>query len=300
MLDRMAPLDSAQDDDKFRAFRGSREERLALARREDLAPELLVILAADEAAEVRLAVADNEAAPAHADRILAQDRDTLVRGTLARKLGRRAAELAGPEAAERKPQRLAAEALRLLLKDQVDAVREALADTLADMPDAPAELILALAFDVVPEVCEPVIRLSRVLEEAQLLSLVRDPPGPGSRVAVARRLHLAAVIAQAIVDTSDLSAILALLRNPTARLAAQTLADLVALAEREEAVQEPVASRGAALSPEQLSRLVASLTEANLARLLADGELPETLRTLLRGRAAGKAPKPARKLWAGD
>lgn len=296
----MAPLDSIHDDDKFRAFRGSREERLALARREDLAPELLVILAADEAVEVRTAVAENEGAPAHADRILAQDRDPAVRSALARKLGRRAAELGVPEEAQAKAQRLAAEALRLLLKDREDKVREALADTLADMPDAPADLIFALAFDSVPEVCEPVIRISRVLEEAQLLALVRDPPGPGSRIAVARRLHLAAVIAQAIVDTSDLGAIVALLRNPTARLAAKTLAELVALAEREEAVQEPMASRGACLPPELLLRLVGALSEANRERLMGKPDLPESFRSLLRARAAAKPAKSERKVWGRD
>jgi uncharacterized protein (DUF2336 family) len=295
----MAPLDSLPDDDKFRAFRGSREERLALARRDGLAPELLVLLAADELPEVRCAVAENESAPGHADRVLAQDRDPEVRAALARKLGRRAAELEGSETAERKSQRLAAEALRLLLKDQVDTVREALADTLADMPEAPLDLILALAFDVVPEVCEPVIRLSRVLEEAHLLSLVRQPPGPGSRLAVARRLHLAAALAQAVVETSDLQAIVALLRNPTARIAAQTLADLVSLAEREEAVQEPMAARGAGLPPDLLARLAAAMTEASLARALGNSELPDALRGVLQGRA-GKPAKPARKLWAGD
>lgn len=295
----MAPLDSLPDDDKFRAFRGSPEERLALARREGLAPELLVLLAADELPEVRRAVAENESAPGHADRVLAQDRDAEVRATLARKLGRRAAELDGA-AAERKSQRLAAEALRVLLKDRVDAVREALADTLADLPEAPADLILALAFDVVPEVCEPVIRLSRVLEEAHLVSLVRQPPGTGSRVAVARRLHLAAALAQAVVETSDLHAIVALLRNPTARIAAQTLAELVSLAEREEAVQEPMAARGAGLPPELLARLAAAMTEASLARALGNSELPEALRGVLQGRA-GKAAKPAaRKMWGAD
>jgi hypothetical protein len=114
--------------------------------------------------------------------------------------------------------RVARDALLLLAQDVGDTVRAALADTLADMPDAPRELVLALARDAVLQVCEPLIRLSAVLREADLLDLVAHPPHHHTRPAVARRLHVAAPVAEALIRAGEPAAILALLRNGTAHL----------------------------------------------------------------------------------
>ncbi|WP_207541086.1 hypothetical protein [Sabulicella rubraurantiaca] len=58
-------------------------------------------------------------------------------------------------------------------------MRAALADALADLPDAPPrDLVLLLARDPALEVCEPLIRLSRALRDDGLLALIEDPPGP--------------------------------------------------------------------------------------------------------------------------
>lgn len=183
---------------------GALPERLALATRPD-AP--LLLLAADEALPVRLAVAANPHAPRLADALLARDPVAEIRASLARKLAIHAAELAG----------MGWSRLRRLAEDSAPQVRHAVADTLADLPDAPHDLVLALARDLEPAVSEPLIRLSRVLTEADLLDLVRLPV---ARPSVARRLNLTEPVARAILLTGDAAAMAALHRNPTARLPA--------------------------------------------------------------------------------
>lgn len=238
----MAPLDQPHAD-AHTAFRGSLAERLMLAGRPDLAPELLVLLAADEAEAVRRAVAGNPGAPSHADRLLAQDAEASIRVGLARKLAAQAADLARDMADRRV--RLAWDALLLLGRDLRSEVRHAVADTLADLPDAPHDLVLALARDAALLVCEPLIRLSAALTVEDLIDLVRHPPGAGSRTAVARRLQLAEPVSDAVVDSGDVAAMAALLRNPTARITTESLGVLAKFAGRYPALREPLAGRSA-------------------------------------------------------
>ncbi|MBX9751879.1 MAG: DUF2336 domain-containing protein [Roseococcus sp.] len=199
---------------------GPLPQRIALAARADARAELLLLLAGDEATPVRLAVAANPGAPRHADRILARDPVASIRASLARKLAEHAAEMAGP----------GWDSLRHLARDPAPQVRQSIADTLADQPGAPHDLVLALARDTDPAVSEPLIRLSHVLTEADLLGLVDAPPGPEARCAVARRLNLGPMLAEALVGSGDGAAIAALRRNPTARIPAHLRSRLEALA----------------------------------------------------------------------
>lgn len=190
---------------------GPLPQRIALAARADARAEWLLLLAGDEAAPVRLAVAANPSAPRHVDQILAQDPVASIRASLARKLAEHAAEMAG----------MGWDSLRQLARDPAPQVRQSIADTLADLPDAPHDLVVALARDADPAVSEPLIRLSQVLTEADLLGLVQAPPGPEACCAVARRLNLGVTLAEAVVASGDEQAIAALGRNPTARIPAR-------------------------------------------------------------------------------
>lgn len=187
---------------------GPLAERLALAARADAREVALLLLAGDEATPVRLAVAANPHAPSLADAVLARDPVAEIRARLARKLAIHAAEMAGAGWAR----------LRQLAGDASAQVRQAVADTLTDLPDAPHDLVLALARDPEPGVSEPLIRLSRVMTDRDLLELVRHPPQAEARQCVARRLHLGEGVARAILQSGDAAAAAALRRNPTARL----------------------------------------------------------------------------------
>ncbi|TCH98794.1 DUF2336 domain-containing protein [Roseococcus sp. SYP-B2431] len=286
----MAPLDQPHAD-THTAFRGSLAERMALARRPDAAPELLVLLAADAVEGVRRTVAENPAAPSHADRLLAQDAVASIRISLARKLAAQAAELARSLTDRRI--RLAWDALLLLAQDLAQEVRHAVADTLADLPDAPHDLVIALARDAALLVCEPLIRLSAVLTEGDLIALVREPPGAGSRAAVAGRLQLAPPVCEAVVESGDIAAMAALLRNPTSRIPSWALAVLVELAGEEMCLQEPLTCRPS-LPPALLRRLAALVADDVLSQWAVRAGLPPAVAEQLRARAPSGEGGPGR------
>lgn len=280
----MAPFDQPQSD-THTAFRGSLAERVALAGRPDAAPELLVLLAADASERVRRSVAGNPGAPSHADRLLAQDAVASIRAGLARKLAALASELAQGMADRRV--RLAWDALLLLAQDQTDEVRHAVADTLADLPDAPRDLVLALARDAALLVCEPLIRLSAALTEGDLIVLVREPPGTGSRTAVARRLQLGEPVCEAVVESGDIPAMAALLRNPTARIPPWALGVLVELSAQEPSLQEPLMGRPALPRP-LVARLATLVAEEVLSQWMSRDDLQPGVAAFLQTLSPGE------------
>ncbi|WP_439577911.1 DUF2336 domain-containing protein [Elioraea sp.] len=237
------PLMRAPDyeDAKRIARAGNATERAALAQRPDMAPELLFYLAADHESEVRVAVAANDQTPPQADRLLADDADERVRVALARKIATLAPQL-DPSSRDRL-QRLTAETLSRLVQDTAVQVRAAIADVVKDMPDAPRELILALAHDTEIPVAGPVLELSPLLCTEDLLALVHAPPGAETIGAIARRPHLNETVSDAIAATANSPAITALLRNRSAQIRENTLDALIARASDNVEWHEPLVRR---------------------------------------------------------
>jgi len=260
------------------AFQGSATDRRALAAAPEAPPELLYFLTGDADPAVRVAAAANPALPALADKRLAADAEPVVRVALGRRLAPQAGELAARGEACASWQ-----ALWALARDVAVEVRAAVADALADLPDAPRDLVLALAEDTALEVCEPVIRLSPALREPDLLRLVAEPKGEGTRVAVAGRLHLPDAVSLALARTRDDPAVLALLRNPTARIGAAGLEALLEGARLRATWQEPFALRPR-LPPPVLERLIAMMAEEHLRKLLNRADLPAGLAARVRAR----------------
>ena len=203
------------------AQRGDELSRSALAARPETSPELLFFLANDPKPAVRVAVAANSAAPPLADRLLARDEDTRVRQVLARKIAALASGL-DPDAQDRL-RRQAWETLCTLVEDEAACVRTAIAEVLAEIPDAPRALILRLANDAALDVAEPVLRLSPMLGEEDLLALVSSPATPATLAAIARRPSLTPRLSDAIAATADTAAIGALLGNDLAAIREATL-----------------------------------------------------------------------------
>lgn len=266
------------DQMKAIAFQGSGSDRRALAAAPEAPPELLYFLTGDSDSAVRVAAAANPAMPALADKRLAGDAEPSVRVALGRRLAPQAGELAARGEACGSWQ-----ALWALARDVAVEVRAAVADALADLPDAPRDLVLALAEDEALEVCEPVIRLSPALGEVELLRLVAEPPGACTRVAVAGRLHLPDAVSLALARTRDEPAVLALLRNHTARIGPSGLEALLEGARAAVAWQEPFALRPRLPSP-VLERLIAMMAEEQLRKLLNRADLPAGLAARVRAR----------------
>jgi len=188
-------------------------------------PAALERLAADPAVLVRAALALNPAAPPAADRRLARDPDERVRALLARKLAALAPALSAED--QGRLQRQTYDTLTMLVEDTAEQVRAAIAEVVKAMPTAPRRLILRLARDTALAVCEPVLRLSPLLTEADLLTLLQTSPSPVTAQAIARRPALNACIADAIAAGTDAVAIRALLANPSAQIREAALDGLI-------------------------------------------------------------------------
>lgn len=252
-------------------------------------PDILLELAGDPDLTVRAAVAMNSAAPGPANRLLAQDSDDRVRTLLARKLAQLVPSLA-IDARDRLRQQ-ALETLTLLVEDEAARVRGAITDVLKDMPGAPRPLILRLAHDSLLVVGEPVIRLSPLLTQEDLLALIERRPNPGTTAAVARRAALPEAVCDAIAATADTEAITALLENRSAAIRETTLDMLVERAVDHEAWHAPLVRRPM-LSARATTALAEIVTTQLLDELTSRANLAPEIAAELRDRLAQRL-KPA-------
>ena len=131
--------------------------------------------------------------------------------------------------------------LRQMIQDVEMRVRKKLAAQLADKTDAPHDLIVALANDVI-EVALPVLENSPVLQDEDLIEVVLQRT-VNYRTAVAGRRTVQEIVSQSIVSTGDVSAISTLLKNEGAKLGAETLDRLVDASAAENDYQELLISR---------------------------------------------------------
>jgi hypothetical protein len=267
---------------------GAETRRANLAGHPDTAPELLYYLAADPAGRVRAAVAGNPTTPPQADRLLAADSEEEVRVTLARRVSALAPGLS-PDAQDRLG-RMAWETLLMLAEDAATAVRAAVAETVAAMPDAPRALILQLANDVTADVAGPVLRLSPLLADSDLLGLIAAPPTAQTRICIARRPNLSERVGDALVAAADAEAITALLENTTAAIRESTLDALILASAGRIEWQARLIARPT-LSPRATRALAGLVAEHLLGALAARTDLDPALALLLRARLDSRLPQ---------
>ncbi len=131
--------------------------------------------------------------------------------------------------------------LRRLAGDVEMAIRIALAERLADDPTAPLDLILMLADDRI-EVARPIILRSELLDEVELLSLVARADDPVKEVC-AERPNIGEPVTALLAQSDAEPVLLALVRNATARIGADTFEALVEKSRAIAVLQEPLAKR---------------------------------------------------------
>ena len=244
---------------------GAEAARVRLAANPATPPHLLQRLAADPAVTVRAAVAMNRAASPALHATLTADEDERVRALLAAKVAHLLPGLAGAEQAQAALHVRAT--LAALAEDEAARVRAAIADAVKAMPEAPRELILRLASDPALPVCDPVIRLSPLLTDGDLLALLAAPPHPSAGASIASRPGLAGTVADAVAAGTDGAAVRALLQNRSAMIQEATLDALAARAAGHPDWHEPLVRRPA-LS-KAAARALSGLVAAGLLRMLA-------------------------------
>lgn len=255
--------------------------RRRMAMRGDVAPELLFFLSGDPCTEVRAAVAANDSAPPQAESHLASDMDPRVRVALAQRLARLAPDLSDID--QDRIRRLRWQTLVRLVQDAAATVRAAIADAVKAMPRAPRQLILALARDTEPSVADPIIRLSPLLTDNDLIALIAAPPAEDTVATVARRAGLSAAVSDAIVETGVAPAIAALLANGSAAIREATLDRLISGAAKETSWCAPLVHRPR-LPPKAAQALAGIVADDLLDAFAARADLDTATMAALRRR----------------
>lgn len=133
------------------------------------------------------------------------------------------------------------EILQRLTKDVEMAIRIALAEKLADDPEAPLDLILLLVDDAI-EVARPIIMRSRKLGDAEILSFVNEASALHQE-ACASRPKIGEPVTEVLAKSDAEPVLVALIRNVTAKIGLHTFKTLVDKSRRIAAIQEPLAKR---------------------------------------------------------
>jgi len=136
---------------------------------------------------------------------------------------------------------LLADILRRLVHDVEMPVRRALAKQLADRDDAPQDLIVLLANDVI-DVAYPVLVKSNVLEDQDLIAIISRHARQYA-LAITERAKISTPVGEALIATDDTEVKVSLLRNANADLHARTLDVLVDESRKIEALRAPLLSR---------------------------------------------------------
>jgi uncharacterized protein (DUF2336 family) len=260
------------DESKVLAADHDGDHRRALAARDDVKPEVLYYLAADELSSVRRQIAANEKTPRQADRLLAEDVDDEVRCDLARKIGRIAPGLS--QDAQEQIQELTFEILDILAHDQLPQVRQIIAEEIKQSDSVPRAIIQHLARDLELIVAAPVLEYSPLLSDEDLIEIIESDSVQGALSAISRRASVEAPVADAIAYCDDRDAIAALLANPSAQIREDTLDMLLDQAPEIESWHQPLVERPE-LSLRAVRRIGKFVAMALLRLLEERNDLPE-------------------------
>jgi len=258
--DRQLPKDLSYAQSKRLARDEDPAVRQAVASHPGVKPEVLYYLAEDTDPGVRRRVAGNDRTPRQADLLLARDEQPDVRIDLARKIARLIPDMTPDD--RDAVYRAAVSVLEVLCEDQLVRVRQMIAETIKTLPTAPHHIVKRLAQDREPRVASPVLAVSPVLSEEDLLEIIGTEPVQQALEAIARRDRLSAEVSGAIVDTGERSAIASLLANHSAQIREETLDTIAGQATGVPAWHAPLVRRPA------LSARVANRIAGFVARTL--------------------------------
>jgi len=154
-----------------------------------------------------------------------------------------------------------------LAREMESRVRQHLAETIADVNVAPRQLVTALAEDAI-EVARPVLAGSPVLEDADLLSIIRKH-SQDHMLAISERPAISDVVAGSLAEKGNDRVLGSLAGNPGADLSESTMGTILGRAEDKETIGKKLVKR-ADLSPEMAKRLFNSVSSAVLEHILAE------------------------------
>ncbi len=214
-----------------------------------------------------------------AQRLTASDAAKLAADPSARNRTEMAAKLSVEFAAGRlseDEQRIATVILEKLIRDTEVRVRSALSANLKACPFLPRNVAVTLAQDL-DEVALPVIELSPVLTEGDLVSIVRKGT-TAKQVGVAKRDSVPEAISEALVETGKQEVVESLLRNETAKIPQESYEAIMDRFAAVESVEGALAERRS-LPVSATEEIARRLSDARASDALAQAVSPAQLRT---------------------
>jgi len=169
---------------------------------------------------------------------------------------------------------LAEEIFRTMLEDIDVQVRAALAETLQHNPYIPHEIAVALAKDV-EEVAVPMLNMSLVLSDDDLIEIVRSRPLT-HQLAIAGRRDVSGDVADALIDSGNDAVIVTLLRNESAEFDEPRYGRVIDIFSGKELVMDAMAERPE-LPVAIVERLTNLVSEHLRLSLILDRGLPAEL-----------------------
>lgn len=173
---------------------------------------------------------------------------------------------------------IAEQIFRLLLKDTEVRVRGALAMELKNAAHMPRDIALKLARDV-EEVSIPILRFSEVLNDEDLVDLVKSVKDPGILVAIAQRAKVSFPVSTALVNTKVEAALTSLLQNQNAQISEESLQEVIRTFPDNQGILEAMSQR-AELPVTVVEKLITKVSAAFAQSLqnkydLAPGQIAE-------------------------
>ncbi len=139
-------------------------------------------------------------------------------------------------------QEIAEHIFRLLMKDMSSRVRATLAERVKDNAGVPRDIVLHLANDV-ESVAGPVLRDSKVLSDADLVTIVEGSHDIGKLIAVSKRENVSERVSGALVETNYAQVLTSLLGNEKAKISASDLTKIASDFASNDEVAEALAKK---------------------------------------------------------
>jgi len=121
------------------------------------------------------------------------------------------------------------------------SVKKELSRRLANIPEAPRELAAFLANESI-DVAEPMLRQSEVLEDEQLIEIIRNR-SDAHRMAIAIRAQVSEEVSEELIEQGGEDVIEALIKNDNAEISDLSMKYLVAESKNVDRFQEPLLNR---------------------------------------------------------
>lgn len=134
-----------------------------------------------------------------------------------------------------------ADIMRELVHEVEMSVRRSLAHRMAERSDAPRELVFKLANDEI-EVAHPILIRSEVLRDIELIEIIQQRTME-HQLAISMRPYVSEQVSDALVETDHEEVIRTLLSNDGARIADNTMGELVEQSQRITSFQKPLVHR---------------------------------------------------------